>query len=147
VVAAAIAMIVRVGWKRQHAQVASGAWVRAPSLYHYFASKDALQGGARPCDSDAPRARPPLPTLALRVSFFLIPTPGPAHVIAHPTVRHWSLRYMPGRTYRRVRTDVSVSGCFPWVPAVYTSRIVDGMTALTIAAAILNENAATTPPQ
>jgi len=143
VVAAAIAMIGEGGLETfSMPKLASALGVRAPSLYHYFASKDALFAAvARTVlTPDAPTALPPgthWTDYLVAISVALRRT-----IIAHPHCAPLVVRYMPRENifdeYEQMCQFLAASG----VPARLHVRIVDGMTALTIGAAILNENAA-----
>ncbi|KAA0080547.1 TetR family transcriptional regulator [Mycolicibacterium sp. P9-64] len=142
VVAAAIAMIGEGGLESfSMPKLASQLGVQAPSLYHYFASKDALFAAvARTV------LTPEAPTLSpdthwtdylVAISVALRRT-----IIAHPHCAPLVVRYMPRENmfdeYEQMCQFLAASG----VPARLHVRIVDGMTALTIGAAVLNENAA-----
>lgn len=123
-------------------KLATTLGVRAPSLYHYFADKDALlsavaQAVATP---ESPSAMPEgtgwtdylvSQAVALR-----------RRIVAHPHCAPLLVQYMPRRDmfseYEQMCRFLAASG----VPSRLHIRVVDGLTALTIGAAILGENAA-----
>lgn len=143
VVAAAIAMIGEGGLETfSMPKLASALGVQAPSLYHYFASKDALFAAvARTVlTPDAPTSLPPdthWTDYLVAISVALRRT-----IISHPHCAPLVVRYMPRENmfdeYEQMCQFLAASG----VPARLHVRIVDGMTALTIGAAVLGENAA-----
>lgn len=143
VVAAAISMIGESGLEAfSMPKLASALGVRAPSLYHYFASRDALFAAVARTVliPDAPTTLPPdthWTDYLVAVSVALRRT-----IIAHPHCAPLVVRYMPRENmfdeYEQMCQFLAASG----VPARLHVRIVDGMTALTIGAAVLNENAA-----
>jgi TetR/AcrR family tetracycline transcriptional repressor len=127
-------------------KLATNLGVRAPSLYHYFADKNAL-----------------LAAVARRVATPAAPTTTPAdahwtdyliaqavalraRIIAYPECAPLLVRFMPRDNmfgeYEQMCGFLAESG----VPARLHVRIVDGMTALTIGAAMLGENAANYAP-
>jgi AcrR family transcriptional regulator len=143
VVDAAIALIGEHGLEAfSMPKLATDLGVRAPSLYHYFADKEALlvavaRAVATP---DAPTAMP----AESHWSDYLI-TQSVAlrrRIVEHPHCAPLLVRYMPRDNvfgeYEQLCQFLSASG----IPARLHVPIVDGMTALTIGAAMLNENAA-----
>jgi TetR/AcrR family tetracycline transcriptional repressor len=124
-------------------RLATALGVRAPSLYHYFVDKNALLAavaravtaidtvpdGPGPDDdwSDYLIAQ----AVALR-----------ARIVAHPQCAPLLVQFMPRAEmfgdYEQMCAYLQASG----VPSRLHIRIVDGLTALTIGAAFLNENAA-----
>jgi AcrR family transcriptional regulator len=123
-------------------KLAKALGVRAPSLYHYFADKDALLAAvARTVATpDTPATLPAdadwtdsliTQSVALRRT-----------IVAHPHCAPLLVRFMPRENmfeeYEQMCRFLTASG----VPSRLHVRIVDGMTALTIGAALLNENAA-----
>lgn len=123
-------------------KVAAALHVSAPSLYHYFADRDALLAAvARAVATpEPPGALPPdadwtdylvAQAVALR-----------RRIVAHPHCAPLLARFMPREhmfdEYEHICRFLTDAG----VPAHLHVRIVDGVTALTIGAAILNENAA-----
>jgi AcrR family transcriptional regulator len=124
-------------------KLAASLGVRAPSLYHYFADKEALLAAVARVVSTShldPSAIPPdaewtdvlvLQAVALRRT-----------IVAHPHCAPLLVRFMPRDNmfgeYEQACRFLAASG----VPARLHVAIVDGLTALTIGAAILGENAA-----
>lgn len=124
-------------------KLATSLGVRAPSLYHYFADKDALLAAVARVVSTShlhPSAIPPdaewtdvlvIQAVALRRT-----------IVAHPHCAPLLVRFMPRDNmfgeYEQACSFLAASG----VPARLHVAIVDGLTALTIGAAILGENAA-----
>lgn len=123
-------------------KLATALDVRTPSLYHYFASRDALlEAVARSVAT--PDAPPAVPdggdwtdyligqSVALRRA-----------IVAHPHCGPLLIRFMPRDNmfgeYEQMCRFLAASG----VPAALHVHIVDGLTALTMGAAILVENAA-----
>lgn len=123
-------------------KLASALGVRAPSLYHYFADKDALLAAvartvATPEPSTAQQAGAHWTDYLITVSVALRRT-----IVAHPHCAPLLVRFMPRDTMfdesEQMCRFLAASG----VPARLHVRIIDGMTALTIGAAFLNENSA-----
>ena len=123
-------------------KLAGSLGVRAPSLYHYFADKDTLLAAvARAVATlEAPAAMPDdadwtdyLVTQAVALR---------STIIAHPHCAPLLVRFMPRDNmfgeYEQMCRFLAAAG----VPARLHVRIVDGLTALTLGAAILGENAA-----
>lgn len=143
VVAAAIAMIGDGGLEAfSMPKLASVLGVRAPSLYHYFADKDALLAtvARAVATPEPPTALPPdahWTDYLVTVSVALRRT-----IVAHPHCAPLLVRFMP----RDNMFDESEQMCrflaASGVPARLHIRVIDGMTALTIGAAFLNENSA-----
>jgi AcrR family transcriptional regulator len=116
--------------------------VSAPSLYHYFAGKDELLAEVARvvATPDPPKGLPPdadWTDYLVNISSALR-----RKIVAHPHCAPLLVRFMPRENmldeYEQMCQFLSASG----VPARLHVRIVDGMTALTIGAAFLNENAA-----
>ena len=117
--------------------------VRAPSLYHYFDDKNALlEAVAREVTAIDTVPAAPIPggdwadyliaqSVALR-----------RRIVRHPQCAPLLVQFMPRAEmfgdYEQLCGYLKACG----VPARLHVRIVDGMTALTIGAAFLNENAA-----
>ena len=124
-------------------KLAASLGVRAPSLYHYFSDKNALLAAvarAVTVIDEVPAA--PLPgedwanylitqAVALR-----------ARILRHPQCAPLLVQFMPRAQmfgdYEQMCAYLLASG----VPSRLHVRIVDGLTALTIGAAFLRENAA-----
>lgn len=122
-------------------KLASTLGVRAPSLYHYFTDKDDLLASVARVVA-TPTVDPGAPTgdwmdvligqaVALR-----------SRIVAHPHCAPLLVRFMPRDDmfgeYEQTCQFLSAAG----VPARLHVSIVDGLTALTIGAAFLRENAA-----
>jgi len=143
VVTAAIAMIGEGGLEAfSMPKLASALGVRAPSLYHYFANKEALfEAVARTVlIPEAPTALPAdahWTDYLVNVSVALRRT-----IVAHPHCAPLIVRYMPRENMFEEYEQMCQFLAASRVPARLHVRIVDGMTALTIGAALLNENAA-----
>jgi TetR/AcrR family transcriptional regulator, tetracycline repressor protein len=123
-------------------KLAAALGVRAPSLYHYFADKDALLAEvarvvATPAAPTAMPAGTPWTEYLIAQAVALRAT-----IIAHPHCAPLLARYMPRDNmfgeYEQMCQFLGASG----VPSRLHVRIVDGMTALTLGAAMLGENAA-----
>ncbi|CAN5187735.1 TetR/AcrR family transcriptional regulator [soil metagenome] len=123
-------------------KLAATLGVRAPSLYHYFVDKDALLAAAarvvatpEPPSSMAADAHWTDYLIAQSVSLRKT-------IVAHPHCAPLLVRFMPRDNmfgeYEQLCQFLSASG----VPPRLHVRIVDGLTALTLGAAILVENAA-----
>jgi TetR/AcrR family transcriptional regulator, tetracycline repressor protein len=124
-------------------KLAASLGVRAPSLYHYFDDKDALLAAVARVVSTShldPSAIPPdadwtdvlvIQAVALRRT-----------IVAHPHCVPLLVRFMPRDNmfgeYEKMCRFLTASG----VPARLHVKVVDGLTALTIGAAFLGENAA-----
>ncbi|MBJ7341255.1 TetR family transcriptional regulator [Mycolicibacterium sp.] len=124
-------------------KLATSLGVRAPSLYHYFADKDALLAAVARVVSTShldPSAIPPdadwtdvlvIQAVTMRRT-----------IVAHPHCAPLLVRFMPRDNmfgeYEQACLFLTDAG----VPAKWHVTIVDGLTALTIGAAILGENAA-----
>lgn len=116
--------------------------VRTPSLYHYFANRDALlEAVARTVAT--PESPPALPTGADWTDYLIAQAVALRRAIAtHPHCGPLLIRFMPRDNmfgeYEQMCRFLAASG----VPAALHVHIVDGLTAMTIGAAILVENAA-----
>jgi TetR/AcrR family transcriptional regulator, tetracycline repressor protein len=115
--------------------------VRAPSLYHYFADKDALLTAVtRVIATPEP---PVLPADASWTDYLIAESLALRNrIVAHPQCAPLIARYMPRDNmfgeYEQLCQFLAANG----VPARLHVRIVDGMTALTLGSALLAENAA-----
>lgn len=123
-------------------KLAAALGVRAPSLYHYFVDKDALLAAVAQtvATPDSPAAMPDgtdwtdylvNQAVALR-----------RRIVAHPHCAPLLVQYMPRRDMFSEYEQLCQFLCAAGVPPHLHIRIVDGLTALTIGAAILGENAA-----
>ena len=122
-------------------KLASTLGVRAPSLYHYFADKDDLLSSvarvvATPTtDPDAPAGDWMDVLIGQAVALR-------SRIVEHPHCAPLLVRFMPRDDmfgeYEQTCLFLSAAG----VPAHLHVSIVDGLTALTIGAAFLRENAA-----
>lgn len=116
--------------------------VRTPSLYHYFANRDALlEAVARAVAT--PETPPTIPTDAHWIDYLIGQSVALRRaIVAHPQCGPLLIRFMPRDNmfgeYEQVCRFLAASG----VPASIHVHIVDGLTALTMGAAILVENAA-----
>jgi AcrR family transcriptional regulator len=143
VVTAAIAFIGEGGLEAfSMSKLAKTLGVQAPSLYHYFADKDALLAAvAREVATPAPVTD--MPPNADWADYLVAQSVAMRRtVIAHPHCAPLLVRFMPRENmffeYEQMCRFLGAFG----VPPEFHIRIVDGMTALTIGAAVLNENAA-----
>ncbi len=143
VVDAAIAMIGEDGLEAfTMPRLAKALSVSAPSLYYHFTDKDALlaEVARTVATPEPPDALPPdahwsdylvQQSVALR-----------RNIVAHPHCAPLLVRYMPRDNmldeYEQMCRFLAASN----VPARLHVQIVDGLTALTVGAALLNENAA-----
>lgn len=116
--------------------------VRTPSLYHYFANRDALlEAVARTVAT--PEAPPAVDADGDWTDYLVGQSVALRRAIAaHPQCGPLLIRFMPRDNmfgeYEQLCRFLAASG----VPASTHVHIVDGLTALTIGAAILVENAA-----
>jgi TetR/AcrR family tetracycline transcriptional repressor len=143
VVEAAVALIGESGLEAfSMPKLAAVLGVRAPSLYHYFADKDALLAAVARlvATPDAPEAMPadtPWTEYLVAQGVALR-----SRIVAHPQCAPLIARYMPRDNmfgeYEQLCQYLAAHG----VPPRLHVRIVDGMTALTLGAALLGENAA-----
>jgi TetR/AcrR family transcriptional regulator, tetracycline repressor protein len=123
-------------------KLAEALGISSPSLYHHFVDKDALLAEvARKVST--PDAPPTAPTDAHWSDYLVAQAVSLRRTIcAHPHCAPLLVRFMPKGTmfaeYEQLCTYLAASG----VPARLHVPIVDGLTALTIGAAILVENAA-----
>jgi AcrR family transcriptional regulator len=143
VIAGAIALIGQGGLEAfTMPKLASALGVRAPSLYHYITDKEALLSAvAREVATPGPM--PALPADADWTDYLISQSVAMRRsVIAHPHCAPLLVRFMPRDNmfaeYEQMCGFLSAFG----VPSALHVRIIDGMTALTIGAAVLNENAA-----
>ena len=123
-------------------KLASSLGVSAPSLYHYFADKDALLAAVARVVA-TPQSLAVLPADAHWTDRLVAQAVALRRtIIAHPQCAPLLVRFMPRDNmfgeYELLCQFLSAAG----VPARLHIRIVDGLTALTIGAAILHENAA-----
>lgn len=116
--------------------------VSSPSLYHYFADRDALLAAVARvvATPEPPDALPPgadwtdylvANAIALRRT-----------ILAHPHCAPLLVRFMPRANMFDEYEQQCLFLAHCGVPAHLHVKIVDGLTALTIGAAILHENAA-----
>jgi TetR/AcrR family transcriptional regulator, tetracycline repressor protein len=123
-------------------KLATELGVRTPSLYHYFANRDALlEAVARTVAT--PAAPPRLPADADWTDYLVNAAVAlRGAIVAHPQCAPLLVRFMPRDNmfgaYEQQCEFLAASG----VPASLHVPIVDGLTALTLGAAILVENAA-----
>jgi TetR/AcrR family transcriptional regulator, tetracycline repressor protein len=123
-------------------KLAASLGVRAPSLYHYFADKNALLTAvARVVATPTPPAS--MPAASHWTDYLIAQAVGlRAKIIAYPHCAPLLVRFMPRDNmfgeYEQMCEFLSAAG----VPARLHVRIVDGLTALTLGAAMLGENAA-----
>lgn len=123
-------------------KLASALSVRAPSLYHYFADKDALLAAVARVVA-TPAAPAAMPADAHWTDYLVTQAVALRRtIVAHPHCAPLLVRFLPRDSmfgeYEQTCRMLAASG----VPPDLHIRIVDGLTALTIGAAILNENAA-----
>jgi TetR/AcrR family tetracycline transcriptional repressor len=116
--------------------------VSAPSLYHHFSDKDALLAEVARTVA-TPEAPSALPAEAHWTDYLVTQSVALRRsIVAHPHCAPLLVRFMPRENmfeeYEQMCRFLLASG----VPPRDHIRIVDGMTALTIGAAFLNENAA-----
>jgi AcrR family transcriptional regulator len=147
VIDAAIAMIGEGGLESfSMPKLATSLGVRAPSLYHHFESKDDLlaEVARTVATPEAPTTLPPdadWTDYLVAMSIAMRRT-----IIAHPHCAPLLVRFMPKANmfdeYEQMCAFLTASG----VPSHLQVRIVDGLTALTIGSAFLNENAADYTP-
>lgn len=143
VVDAAIAMIGHDGLELfSMPRLATSLSVSTPSLYHHFADKNALLAEvARTVATPEPPAA--LPPDANWIDYLVSTAVALRRtIVAHPHCAPLLVRFMPRDNmldeYEQMCEFLTASG----VPSRLHVRIVDGLTALTIGAALLNENAA-----
>jgi AcrR family transcriptional regulator len=123
-------------------KLATALGVRAPSLYHYFADKEALLAAvARVVGT--PEAPTAMPADAHWTDYLITQSVALRNrIMAYPHCAPLLVRFMPRDNmfgeYEQMCRFLAAAG----VPASLHVRIVDGMTALTLGAAILRENAA-----
>jgi TetR/AcrR family transcriptional regulator, tetracycline repressor protein len=143
VIDAAIALIGEHGLEAfSMPKLAAELGVRAPSLYHYFADKNALLTAVARSVA-TPAAPATMPADAHWTDYLIAQSVAlRSKIIAHPHCAPLLVRFMPRDNmfgeYEQMCQFLSASG----VPARLHVRIVDGLTALTIGAAMLGENAA-----
>jgi AcrR family transcriptional regulator len=143
VIDAAIALIGEHGLEAfSMPKLAANLGVRAPSLYHYFADKNALLTAVARSVA-TPAAPTTMPADAHWTDYLIAQSVTlRSKIIAHPHCAPLLVRFMPRDNmfgeYEQMCQFLSASG----VPARLQVRIVDGLTALTIGAAMLGENAA-----
>lgn len=123
-------------------KLAAALDVRTPSLYHYFANRDALlEAVARAVAT--PEAPPVVAPDADWTDYLIAQAVALRRaIVAHPQCGPLLIRFMPRDNmfgaYEQQCLFLAASG----VPAALHVPIVDGLTALTMGAAILVENAA-----
>jgi TetR/AcrR family tetracycline transcriptional repressor len=143
VIDAAIALIGEHGLEAfSMPKLAANLSVRAPSLYHYFADKNSLLTAVARSVA-TPAAPTTMPADAHWTDYLIAQSVAlRSKIIAHPHCAPLLVRFMPRdntfEEYEQMCQFLSSSG----VPARLHVRIVDGLTALTIGAAMLGENAA-----
>jgi TetR/AcrR family transcriptional regulator, tetracycline repressor protein len=125
--------------------LASSLGVRSPSLYHHFADKDALLAEVARVVA-TPDAPPELSAQADWTDYLVAQAVALRRTIrAHPHCAPLLVRFMPKGTmfveYEQLCRFLAASG----VPPRHHVAVVDGMTALTIGAAFLHENAGRGP--
>jgi TetR/AcrR family transcriptional regulator, tetracycline repressor protein len=123
-------------------KLAAALDVRAPSLYHYFANRDALLAAVARAVA-TPEAPPALPSDADWRDYLITQAVALRRaIVAHPQCAPIIARFMPRDDmfgeYEQLCAFLSNAG----VPPKLHPHIVDGMTALTMGAAMLLENAA-----
>jgi AcrR family transcriptional regulator len=143
VIDAAIAMIGEGGLESfSMPKLARSLAVRAPSLYHHFSGKDDLlaEVARTVATPDAPTALPPdadWTDYLVSMSLAMRRT-----IIAHPQCAPLLVRFMPkNNMFDEYEQMCGFLAGFDVPPHLHV-RIVDGLTALTIGSAFLNENAA-----
>jgi len=124
-------------------KLAAALGVRAPSLYHYFADKNALLAAvalAVTATDAVPAEAPDDADWADYLVFQAVALR--RRIVAHPQCAPLLVQFMPRAemfgNYEQLCGYLRASG----VPARLHVRIVDGLTALTVGAAFLSENAA-----
>ncbi|CAN5237009.1 hypothetical protein BH11ACT6_BH11ACT6_31950 [soil metagenome] len=124
-------------------KLAAALGVRAPSLYHYFSDKNALLAAVALAVTAIDAVPADVPAYADWADYLVIQAVAlRRRMMAHPQCAPLLVQFMP-RTqmfgdYEQLCGYLRTSG----VPARFHVRIVDGLTALTIGAAFLRENAA-----
>jgi TetR/AcrR family transcriptional regulator, tetracycline repressor protein len=123
-------------------KLAAALGVRAPSLYHYFADKDALLTAVARVVA-TPAAPTTMPADADWTDYLIAQSVAlRSRIIAYPHCAPLLVRFMSRDNmfgeYEQMCQFLSASG----VPSRLHIRIVDGLTALTLGAAMLGENAA-----
>ena len=143
VVAGAIEMIGRDGLEAfSMPKLAASLGVRAPSLYHYFPGKDALfEEVARVVATPDPPAEL---AAGLHWTDYLVATAVRlrATMVVHPQCAPLLVRFLPRENMFHESEQMCRFLAAAGVPARLHVRIIDGLTALTIGAAFLNENSA-----
>jgi AcrR family transcriptional regulator len=143
VVDAAIALIGERGLEAfSMPKLAAELGVRAPSLYHYFADKESLLVAVARMVA-TPEAPTTMPEDAHWSEYLITQSVAlRRRIVRYPQCAPLLVRYMPREKmfgeYEQLCQFLAASG----VPASLQVSIVDGMTALTLGAAILGENAA-----
>lgn len=144
VVAAAIAIIGENGLEAfSMPKLASALGVRAPSLYHYFADRNELLAAVARTVATPDPAPAAAPAGGSWVDFLVTQAVAMrSTILRHPHCAPLLARYMPSGDmfgeYEQICRLLADAG----VPARLHVPIVDGVTALTIGAAFLRENAA-----
>lgn len=123
-------------------KLAAELGVRTPSLYHYFANRDALLAAVARTVA-TPEPPDSLPADADWSDYLIAQAVALRRaIVAHPQCAPIIAQFMPRANmfgeYQQLCRYLAASG----VPARLHVAIVDGMTALTIGAAVLVENAA-----
>jgi TetR/AcrR family transcriptional regulator, tetracycline repressor protein len=123
-------------------KLAAALDVRAPSLYHYFTNRDALLAAVARAVA-TPEAPPDTPSDADWRDYLITQAVALRRaIVAHPQCAPIIARFMPRDDmfgeYEQLCVFLSHAG----VPPKLHPHIVDGMTALTMGAAMLLENAA-----
>jgi TetR/AcrR family transcriptional regulator, tetracycline repressor protein len=144
VVTAAIAIIGHGGLEAfSMPKLATALGVRAPSLYHYFADKDALLAAVAIVVATPEPAPADMLPGGQWIDFLVSQAVAKRRtILKHPHCAPLLVRFMPRDgafgEYEQICQLLAACG----VPARLHVRIVDGLTALTIGAAVLGENAA-----
>lgn len=124
-------------------KLASALGVRAPSLYHHFSDKDELLAEVARAVATPDPAPSAAPAGGAWTDFLVAQAVAMrSTIVRHPHCAPLLVRFMPRRDmfgeYEQICRYLADSG----VPARFHIRIVDGVTALTIGAALLRENGA-----
>jgi AcrR family transcriptional regulator len=144
VVTAAIAIIGEGGLEAfSMSKLAAALGVSAPSLYHYFADKDTLLAAVALAVATPDPAPADMPPDGEWTDFLVTQAVAMRRtILKHPHCAPLLVRFMPRDgtfgEYEQICQLLAACG----VPAQLHVRIVDGVTALTMGAAILGENAA-----
>lgn len=144
VVKAAIEMIGESGLEAfSMPKLAKALGISAPSLYHHFADKEALLAEVARTVATPDAAPSPASPDTHWTDYLVGQSVALRHTIcAHPHCAPLLVRFMPRKNmfeeYEQMCRYLAASG----VPARLHIKVIDGLTALTIGAAFLHENAA-----